>query len=195
MRLFKRAFVILFSSCLFVIMLNNTGCTKDYSYERQPQDSVVIPDPVIITPPFLPVCSSCKSVNVLADSTWLFKVDNSVLCGFADKALIAPERTAFTFFGVSACSVDTGFMASVYLNEPLNGDKTNLSAAKVAFYYYDGVKPSYILISRQSDAFSLTIDTYIHQTGEAVGRFSGYAYTENGLRIFIEGGKFRVRFF
>jgi hypothetical protein len=34
----------------------------------------------------------------------------------------------------------------------------------------------------------------MHQTGEAIGSFSGAAYTENGSRMIIKEGKFKIRF-
>ncbi len=91
-------------------------------------------------------------------------------------------------------SADSGFIISVYLNEALDSDKTNISAPRIAFYYYDRVKPSYVLISRSGEPFSFIIDKYVHETGFATGSFSGYVYTGNGIRKLISGGKFRIKF-
>ncbi len=137
---------------------------------------------------------ACKSMDIQTDSTWFFQIDGAVLCGKAEKAIISIERTTFTFFGPSTCSPDSGFVISVYLNEALNSDKINISAGRIALYYYDRVKPSYLLMSRSAEPFSLAIEKYVHETGFATGNFSGYVYTENGIRKLISGGKFRIKF-
>ena len=46
-------------------------------------------------------------------------------------------KTDFTFFGPSACSVDTGIVVSVYLPVALDRDQFNLTTQQTAFYYYD----------------------------------------------------------
>jgi hypothetical protein len=194
MKLFKRLTAIFCSFALLSASLNNSGCAKEYSYESGPQDTTKIPDSIPTSPPLLASCLLCANSNTVQDSSWSFKLEGASLCGFPDKAIITLERSTFTFFGPSACSGDSGFVASVYLNEPLNSDKTNIAAGRVTFYYYDGVTPSYVLMSRNSDVFSFTIESYVHQTRIATGRFQGNAYTENGIRKAIERGKFKIRF-
>ncbi|MES2882164.1 MAG: hypothetical protein V4676_08455, partial [Bacteroidota bacterium] len=169
-----------------------TGCAKDYSYERQPQDSIPI-IPIVNPSVLFSSCTLCNANNPLPDSAWSFKVDQVFFCGVAEKAIITLERSSFTFFGPSSCSADSGFIASVYLSQPLTSSKTNVVAARVAFYYYDRIAPSYVLISRTTDQFSLTIEAYDHQTGTATGKFEGFAFTENSVRKTVEGGKFRIR--
>ncbi|HVF96185.1 MAG TPA: hypothetical protein VM871_02625, partial [Flavisolibacter sp.] len=183
------------SLSLCTIGLNISSCSKEYSYEREQQDSSVVKDSLPGAPPFLSSCSGCAIGNAIPDSSWQFTVDGSTLCGLADKAIITLERSSFTFFGPSSCSSDSGFIASVYLNESLNKNLKNVSAARVSFYYYDRLTPSYVLMSRSSDAFSLTIDSYVHQTGLAIGTFAGFAYTVNGIRKTIKEGKFKIKFF
>ncbi len=194
MKLLKRLTVIFCSLALFAICLNISSCAKDYSYERQPQDSVIIRDSIPPPPPLLASCLLCANATTVKDSSWSFKLEGAWLCGLAEKAIITLERSSFTFFGPSACSGDSGFVASVYLNEPLNSDKTNISAARVAVYYYDGLTPSYVLMSGNTDPFYLVIEKYVHQTGVATGRFNGFAHTENGIRKAIEGGRFKIKF-
>lgn len=182
-------------SLFFVVLLATLvmpGCIKDYSYERQPQDSIPIV-PIVNPAVLFSSCASCNANNPLPDSAWSFKVDQVFFCGVAEKAIITLERMSFTFFGPSSCSADSGFIASVYLSQPLNSDKTNVTAERVAFYYYDNITPSYVLMSRNTDQFSLTIENYQHQTEIATGRFEGFAYTVNGVRKTIEGGRFRIR--
>jgi hypothetical protein len=195
MQLLKSLYFFSFFICLFAVLLYSSGCSKEYSFERGPVDSVIVnvPDTVVSTQ-FLPSCYACKSMDIKEDSTWNFQIDGTVLCGKAEKALISIEKTAFTFFGPSTCSADSGFIISVYLNEALDSDKTNISAPGIAFYYYDRVKPSYVLISRPGEPFSFTIEKYVHETGFATGSFSGYVYTESGIKKLVSGGKFKIKF-
>jgi len=192
MKLIKRISIFLCCYILPVAIITISGCAKEYSYEAESEDVVVIKDPVVM-PSFLPSCILCNTSSLMQDSTWKFTVEGALLCGIAEKAIIALERTSFTFFGPSSCSVDSGFVASVYLTEPLNSDKINVTAAGVSFYYYDRVKPSYILMSRSGDPYSFIIETYIHQTGIATGSFSGFGYTESGIRKAITGGRFKIK--
>ena len=194
MKLIKLFTAIFCSLALCTIGPATTGCVKEYSYEKLPLDSGAAKDSTPVSLPLLSTCARCANATTIPDSSWSFRMNGALLCGLAERAIITLDRTSFTFFGPSTCSMDSGFVASVYLSEPLNRNKTNVSAARVSFYYYDGLTPSYVLMSRNSDAFSLSIENYMHQTGEAIGSFSGAAYTENGSRMIIKEGKFKIRF-
>ncbi len=178
---------------LYLLSPATAGCAKEYSYERVAQDTVAIPTPVTLQP-FLPACNRCSANNPVSDSSWLFTLEENVLCGQVEKAIISPDRRSFTFFGPSSCSADSGFIASVFLAEPLDRDKTTITAARVAFYYYDTQAAAYILMSKMGSSFSLNIDNYDHSTGRAAGTFTGSAFTAAGLAKAIDKGKFKIRF-
>lgn len=190
---YKKLSIVLFPIALLFLMTVHTGCARDYSYERKPQDTFLLRDTIVAEPLFLPACRACATSISIADSTWIFNVNKAYACGRSGKALISPDRTSFTFFGPSACSVDTGFVASVYLTEALDANKTNLRAS-MAFYYYDNITPSYVLVSHAGEPFSLTVEAYNHQTGIATGYFSGNAYTATGISKTVSNGKFRIQF-
>ncbi len=176
----------------FLSLLLLIGCAKEYSIEGVvppgPTDTVPIPP---IKEEF-PVCPACLD-NTIDLWEWSFKSGNSTLCGVADTAIMAPQRTAFTFFGPSSCSGDTGMVISVYLNEKLDKDITNLADNKSAFYYYDRVTPSYIFMSQSSALFTVTITSYVHQTRIATGTFQGHVVRANGTGTSITTGKFKVK--
>jgi hypothetical protein len=176
-----------------IAVLLQLGCRKEYSYEWQPEKI----DTVAALPidPSSPVtaCDACKTA-VLPDSSWRLTYNGIVYCGRVEKAIIAPERTAFTFFGPSFCSPDSGFVATIYLgNEQLNTDRSNVPA-KMAVYYYDHVAPSNVYQSASAQPLQLTVQTYNHQTGDAVGIFSGSVMDLNGGWQQVKDGRFRIRF-
>jgi len=109
-----------------------------------------------------------------------------------DTARVNPERTAFTFFGPSACSSDTGIIISAYLDgNVLNKDLFNISTQNGAFYFYDNVGQTTILISNSAN-FNVTVESYIHQTRVITGKFSGLANYSNGSSSYISSGKFKA---
>lgn len=172
---------------VLVTLATQSGCAKDYSYEAKPVDSVLVP----VVQPVVTNCQPCTA-NVLPDSSWRFMAEGRYYCGKAEKTVVAPERTAFTFFGPSACSLDSGFVATVYINnEALLADKLNLSA-RLDCYYYDKVGPSNVYMSIQGEPMQLTIASYNRQTGLAAGTFRGLVKTPNGLRKEISNGAFRI---
>ncbi|MBC7874608.1 MAG: hypothetical protein H7Y01_11455 [Ferruginibacter sp.] len=180
-----------FFSLLLLLMV--MSCEKEYSYEggniRTPTDTVHVP--VIIND--FPVCQACIINTTTELSRWSFESGNSKLCGEADTAIINPDRNAFTFFGPSSCSRDTGMVITVYLDtEMLNRDRTNLMV-KGAFYYYDRITPSYIFMSLSVNSFSVTINSYSHQTRIATGTFQGSVFRSNGTPASITAGKFKVK--
>jgi hypothetical protein len=180
-----------------IISLCNCGCSKEYSYEGGTLPDVVIiedsttqPDTIAGAPIGLPVCGSCSGTNALPLFTWNFKNGNSVLCGTFTRGII----NNVPLFGPSACSLDTGIIITAYFDtDVFDRNKTNISADRVIFEYYDNVKPSLILKSWLPHKFMFIIDQYIHQSSTAVGRFSGYAFTESGDSSFVHSGKFHIK--
>lgn len=189
----KYYFFILFF--LLQIILLQSGCKKEYSYEGGPalvitHDSVVVP-PVIVNT--LPGCSLCRPADELILGKWNFKTGNSFICGSVDASGFIAEKTAFTFFGPSACSIDTGLVITIYLPVILDQDRNNIFINKAAFYYYDHHAATDILISLQTAQFSATIDSYIYATGIATGRFSGTVFKPNGDTAFVRNGNYKVK--
>ena len=184
------------NALLLLSAINYIGCSKEYSYEggsvNITHDSLPPPPPVIHE---LPLCSLCAAYpDPLELNQWSLKAGNSSACGILDTAIINLERTAFTFFGPSACSRDTGLVMTVYVeNETLNHDITNLSINRVAFYYYDRVTPSYIYMSGHNIAFSVQIDSYKHQTRILTGSFRGSVLRTNGNASSITEGRFKIK--
>jgi hypothetical protein len=157
-----------------------------------PADTVAHP---VATPDF-PVCSFCTSLTTTELWTWSFNVGNTVVCGKVDTAIVTFERTAFTFFGPSSCSDDTGIVVTVYLeNDTLNRNITNLNINKVSFRYYDNVTPSHIFLSQASHPFSAVINSYDQQTKIAAGIFIGDALRADGSIASITWGKLKVKLF
>lgn len=180
---------------LFVLV---AGCTKEYSCEgcntNVPADSLPIP----ATPPVaseLPVCPSCNTFpDPVELGQWSLKAQQSQACGIIDTAIINPERTAFTFYGPSACSADTGMVLTVYMeNRVLNQDISNITINRSSFYFFDRVTPSDIYMSRQTVVFPVHIDWYDHQTKIISGSFSGTVFRGNGSPASISAGKFKVK--
>jgi hypothetical protein len=186
-------FVLLF--VLQILLLHTTGCKKEYSYEGG-DTTIIKKDSIIILPPVIgfPLCSLCKVNDPVLEGKWNFKTGNSYLCGIIDNGIITGDKNAFTFFGPSACSIDSGIVMTVYLDPiRLDADMFNVTTNKVAFYYYDHNATSYIFISQSTVNFSLTLDSYIYATGIASGTFSGGVFKANGETAFIREGKFKVK--
>jgi len=184
---------LLLYSCFFVFVLLQINCAKEYSFEGggRPVVRDTIPVPVVINE--FPICPECVTNTGTAISEWSFKSGNSVLCGTADTAIALGNRTAFTYFGPSSCSADTGIVMTIYLEgDTLNRDRMNLPA-KGAFYYYDRITPSYIFISQSNNFISVTINRYIHQTRIAECSFQGAVLRTNGASASITSGKFTVK--
>jgi hypothetical protein len=178
---------------IFVIVLLQINCAKEYSFEGGGAPIVrdTIPQPIVVNEfPFCPVCVTNTGTAI---AEWSFKSGNSVLCGTADTAIALGNRTAFTYFGPSSCSADTGIVMTIYLDgDTLNRDRVNLQA-KGAFYYYDRITPSYIFISQSNNFISVTINRYIQQTRMAECSFQGAVLRSNGAGASITSGKFTVK--
>jgi hypothetical protein len=181
--------------CLFTV-LSLPGCTKEYSYEGGPlPDTIPVIDTIPTSVLHFARCSACDEVGEPVLSSWNFTYGTSLLCGSVTRAIIAPERNAFTFFGPSACSTDTGLVMTVFLGtELLNGDKSNLTTNQVVFEYYDNTTLIDIFMTDHLGPFSLTIDTYTSATGIAKGTFRGFVPDKNGQVAEITNGKFQVKF-
>lgn len=183
------------SLCVIVYSLTLIGCEKEYSFEGR--NTTIATDTTVRPPPVLynfPVCSFCKTLTTTDLGTWSFKMENAIACGKVDTAIVTFGRTAFTFFGPSLCSADTGMVITVYLqDDTLNRDISYLITNKVAFYYYDRVTPSYMLMSQVYSPFSVSIEGYDHQSKIAVGTFNGFARFSDGRFVSINSGKFKVR--
>lgn len=172
------------------------GCAKEYSYEG---GTVNIRTDTTTggggggTGNTDPVCAACVNVTEPLTGEWSFRSGSWKLCGTADSAIALGNRTAFTFYGPSACSADTGMAITIYLNDTLNRDRTNLLNNRGAFYCYDRVTPSYIFMSPTNGFFSVNITSYVHSTREVTGTFYGNVIRANGNGAGIESGKFKVK--
>lgn len=194
---------LLYIGCAFLFLCVQvtgfSGCVKEYSYEGGPAiDTTLdsIPSDTISKDAIVfPVCAECKDAGDILPSTWNFKYDISFICGNITNAIISPERNGFTFFGPSACSLDSGLVMTVYLSSGfLDADKVNITTDRVIFEYYDNVTLTDIFVTAQLGTFSLTIDAYEYATGIAKGSFSGYVPAKNGDVVQIKDGKFQVKF-
>jgi hypothetical protein len=181
-----------------ILLLHTTGCQKEYSFEGL-DSAALIKDSIPHPPPGpvgfgFPLCSLCKVNEPLQEGSWNFKTTNSYLCGSTTDGIITSDKNAFTFFGPSACSLDSGMVITAYIDPfKLVGDVHNITTNKVAFYYYDHNATSYILISQTGVNFSLTVDSYIETTGIATGTFNGGTFRANGEFIFVKEGRFKVK--
>jgi hypothetical protein len=183
-----------------ILILQNTGCTKEYSYEggdttvvinNPPADSTLSPQD---TSGLFPICNLCKIENPLNIGDWSFKTGNSFLCGGTTNSGFFGGNTQedITFFGPSACSVDTGIVVSAFFSVPLDRDRFNITAYRAAFYYYDNNAPKDIFMSHQENIFTVTIQSFIYSTRIASGIFSGTVFKANGDTANIKEGKFKV---
>lgn len=198
MKRIKQYHLLALAFLLPVLMLQNTGCYKEYSYEggdtaRIVRDTTASPGPVVVKE--FPACPLCNSSTELSTGQWSFKTGNSFLCGGVTNSgfIGGYSKKDFTLFGPSACSVDTGLVVSAYLSVPLDQDRFNLTTVSAAFYYYDNHAAKDILISLAPAPFSVTVQSFIYATGIATGTFSGTVYKANGDTAVITAGKFKVR--
>lgn len=177
------------------------GCAKEYS--REAIDNT-IPPVIDTTPPqqtplpdtSLLFCAACAGMDKFEENQWSFKAGNSFYCGPMDTALLAPERNAFTFFGPSACSSDTSMVVTLFMeNYVLNKDLQNIVIPNVDFRFTKFGAAKYLLVSQPGTPFSLTIDSYNHQTKMTIGTFSGYAYQPDGSTLLVTSGKFKAKLF
>ena len=198
MKISKQYYSLVLAFILPTLLLQNTGCYKEYSIEgidttRMIRDTAS-PGLVGIVKTF-PDCSFCNAESAISTGQWNFKTGNSFLCGGVTNSgfFSGYSRENFTLFGPSACSVDTGLVLSVYLSVPLDRDCHNLITYQTAFYYYDNHAPKDIFISLPPEPFEVVVQSYIYATGIVTGTFSGTVFKANGDTTFITDGKFKVQ--
>jgi hypothetical protein len=195
MKRVKRYYALFLFFLLTILLLQNTRCAKEYSFEGAKTDtlSTVSGDTVTSqTPtPYLQ-CSLCNPSDPIVLGHWSFKTGNEYQCGtFTNSGFFnGQSKTDFTFFGPSACSVDTGIVVSVYLPVALDRDQFNLTTQQTAFYYYDHNAAADILDSRPASVFSVTVQSFIYSTGIVTGTFGGTVFKANGDSAIITEGRF-----
>jgi len=181
------------TACILLVMFTFVGCKKEYSFEGT--DAIINTDTTSGggTPAGIRVCPACIGKNVPLLAEWNFYESNSFFCGVIDKAVVAPEKTAFTFFGPYSCHADSGIIISAYFDgKVLNKDWFNISTRNGAFYFYDNIGNTFAYIS-SSGNFTVTLESYIHQTRIATGTFNGPVTRANGTIAFISSGRFKVK--
>jgi hypothetical protein len=195
MKYVKRYYAIFLFFLLTILLLQNTRCVKEYSFEGAKADTLSTGggDTVISqTPTGSSQCSLCNPSDPIVLGHWSFKTGNAYQCGtFTNSGFFnGQSKTDFTFFGPSACSVDTGIVVSVYLPVALDRDQFNLTTQQTAFYYYDHNAAADIFQSRHTSVFSVTVQSFIYATGIATGTFSGTVFRANGDSATITEGRF-----
>jgi hypothetical protein len=193
----QKLFYILLVWLVFAVVLFSTaGCYKEYSYEGGGNSVIIVKDTVPALVKGFPDCALCKATDNLKPGTWNFKTGNSYLCGGVTNAGFIGDKndkTTFTFFGPSACSVDTGLVMTVYLPVIFDRDRFNVITSITALYYYDNNAPKDIFISLPPTPLWLTVESYFHETGIATGTFYGTVFKPNGDSASITDGKFMIK--
>ena len=187
--MFKRSVNIIFA----IITIIFFSCKKEYSYEGGNTTIIVDTGTTNIPTPY--VCASCIGSDNFIEGKWSFYNGSDLYCGSIDTAIAAPARNGFTFFGPSACSMDSGLVLTIN-TEPafLSQDVFNSTTTKVGMYYYDNAAQTYPFITQPGFQFSVTIESYIHQTRLMTGRFSGIVFKAAGGQTSLQG-KFKVKVF
>lgn len=192
----KRSSLFIGFLILFALTFH-PGCVKEYSFEGADVPDTLSDTSHVDTIPaskvFFPPCNLCNPNEEISLGKWSFRYDTFYLCGNITKAVITPDKTAFTFFGPSACSLDTGIVLTINVGDTLNRDRTDLRARITIFEYYDNVSQKDIFISDVPRSFSLVIDQYDHQTGIATGRFFGNATAKDHSQAKIYDGNYVIQ--
>lgn len=202
MNFFKRYSFIISCLLLPILMMQNSGCQKDYSYEGG-DTAVVLRNPGVDSLPvagatdttnYLQVCAFCKPASDLAVGTWSFEIGKSYACGSTTNSGFFGGYTKMdiTFFGPSSCSGDTGLVLSIYLPVPLDRNRSNVVANLAAFYYYDNNATTDIFDSKPERPFKVTVESFNISTGIAVGSFSGTVFKANGDTSVVKNGRYKV---
>ena len=167
------------------------SCKKEYSYEGGDITQIVDSTSNNITGPY--ICPSCIGADAFIEGKWSMNNGTDFYCGIIDTAIAAPARNGFTFFGPSACSIDSGLVLTIN-TEPafLNQDVFNATTTKVGMYYYDNVAQTYPFITQSGSQFSVSINSYIYQSKMMTGTFSGIVVKPNGGQTSVQG-KFKVK--
>jgi hypothetical protein len=196
MMLVKRYYAAFVFLLLPVLLVQNIRCAKEYSFEGARADTLSngSRDSVITQPPTtsFPSCNLCNPSDPITLGHWSFKTGNSYQCGtFTNSGFFNGfSKKDFTFFGPSACSIDTGIVVSVYLPVALDRDQYNLTTKQTAFYYYDHNATSDIFQSRSPYVFSVKVQSFIEATGIVTGTFGGTVFGPNGDSAHITEGRF-----
>lgn len=198
MKLLKTCRILFVLSASAILLLQNSSCSKEYSYEGG--DSLSY-HPILDSLPSggpvgeFPICSLCRPTDQTALGSWNFISGNSYLCGTTTNSgfMGGYTRTEFTFFGPSACSIDTGIVVSVSLPVPLDRDRHNIVSNQSAFYYYDH-KSAYDIFDSDPmrAAFTVTVQSYTYSTGVTIGSFYGTVFKPNGDTAYVASGRYRV---
>lgn len=187
---------------LFALLavLFSGSCSKEYSLEGR-DSAIVIPVPIPVpdtlpsTPTPLPQsCVGCA--NEQESGKWSFTYNNILYCGIIDTAIKSPTLEAFTFYGPSLCSEDSGLVVTVQLSpDKMNRSLNNYTVARAGMYYYDHKGNSYFLQSSSAQPFILVIDSYNHQTKEIRGSFGGTVLTADGRQVVLADGKWKTHLY
>lgn len=178
---------------------SSTGCSKEYSYEggaiSDSSNFAPLPDTTRRDSlQFLP-CNLCvaDSFGKTVD-TWRIQLPHSKACGNFTRTVITPTRDAFTFFGPSACSADSGIILNSFWS-PLvfDRDLKNVSTQRTAFYYYDRIGNTYVLERKTGQVMTIVIEEYSHSTGIAKGYSFGEAQTANGKLVRVSDIRFVIK--
>jgi len=185
-------------SVLLFFVLLCAGCIKEeYSYEgglAQPIDSTTNPDTTTQIPIPSFACMLCHPNDAVQSMQWHFMYKGvTALCGLVTKAVLSPEKNALTFYGPSACTIDTGLIMTVFLDTLLDQDRVNIRAAQAVLQYYIKGSANDAFRSKAPD-LNFIIDRFVQETKTATGRFSGYTFTPTGERVSIETGRFNITF-
>ena len=167
------------------------GCRKEYSYEGGIITGIVDTTSNNLPTPY--ICPSCIGSDAFIEGKWSMVNGTIFYCGIIDTAIAAPARNGFTFFGPSACSLDSGLVMTIN-TEPvfLNQDVFNATTTKVGMYYYANAAQTYPFITQTAFPFSVSINSYFYQTKMMTGTFSGIVVKPNGVQTSVQG-KFKVK--
>ncbi len=171
------------------------SCTKDYSYEGgnnglRPYDT--LPRPIINNTPS--ICPACIGQDSFIENKWSLYVGNNFYCGGVDRFIATPNKTGFTLYGPSTCSIDSGLVLTINLaGESLTHDLFNYTSSTNGFYYYDNVTPSFVAITQTGTPFFLTVESYNNTTKMLICSFYGTAKLANGGSVYVSGGKFKIK--
>lgn len=181
----------------FLMQMLAMSCAKEYSYEGG-----IVPDSVrVVNDTFstinrwnIPKCYACNPQFGADTNTWSLWVNNSQACGSFTRTVINRERDAFTFFGPSACSIDSGVILNSFWSPVVfDRDLQNISTQRTAFYYYDNTTNQYVLEAKREKPFTIIIENYHHQSGIATGYCTGYAINRQSDTIGIQLLRFKIK--
>lgn len=176
-----------------------SGCSKEYSYEGGPlpdsNNTGLKPDTTKKDSfQFVP-CTLCMADSFgKAVDTWRIQLPQSKACGNFTRTVITPTRDAFTFFGPSSCSADSGIILNSFWS-PLvfDRDLKNVSTQRTAFYYYDKVGNTFMLERKTGQVMTIVIEEYSYSTGIAKGFCFGQAQTADGKLIELSDIRFVIK--